>query len=65
MLSHRISREISYRAIAKSSKAIMGRVSTFISKARNPIGAFAKFFFCSKNFANFCKINENLHEERR
>ena len=64
MLSHRISREISYQAIAKSSKAIMGRVSTFISKARNPIGAFAKLF-CSKNFANFCKINENLHEERR
>ena len=47
------------------SKAIMGRVSTFISKARNPIGAFAKFFFVLKNFANFRETNDNLRKEGR
>ena len=47
------------------SKAIMGRVSTFISKARNPIGAFAKFVSVLKKFEKFCGINDNLRKEGR
>ena len=45
------------------SKAIMGRVSTFISKGRNPIGALSKFMSVLKSFEVFSDINRNLSIE--
>ena len=45
------------------SKAIMGRVSTFISKGRNPIGALAKFASVLKSFEVFSRINRDLSIE--
>ncbi|XP_019856353.1 PREDICTED: NACHT, LRR and PYD domains-containing protein 3-like isoform X2 [Amphimedon queenslandica] len=45
------------------SKAMMGHVSTFISQARNPIRAFAKFVFLIRDFKNFDKLFDKIKAE--